>query len=85
MCSPLHFVVINDELLLQYFYREELARNLFFGEHHFSEVTFTENSQKVEVVETNFALWRFRGLFIRNGQLRGQWRRLNPLSAWNLE
>jgi len=52
---PLDFVILDDELLLQHLDRVQLSRRLLLGKHDFSEITLTEDSKEIEIVQTNLA------------------------------
>ena len=52
--SPLHFIIVNDELFLQNFDRIEVVCLLLFRQHNLSEVTLTQHGKKIEIVQTNF-------------------------------
>ena len=54
--SPLDFIIVDDELLLQHLNRIQAARLLLFCQHDLAEVTLTKHSKEVEVVEANFPL-----------------------------
>ena len=52
--SPLHFIIVNDELFFQNFDRIEIVCLLLFRQHNFSEVTLAKNREEIEIFETNF-------------------------------
>lgn len=52
LCA-LDFVILDDEFLLQNFDGIELLSRFCLCKHNLSEVAFTQNSQKIEVVESN--------------------------------
>lgn len=53
--SPLHFVVLDNELLLQHLDRIQAARHLLLRQHDFSEVALTQHRKEVEVVQADLA------------------------------
>ena len=70
----LHFIVLDDELLLQHFDGVQLFGRLCLGQHDFTEVTLTEHCEEVEVVETDAS----------PRALRVGWRRLLALFGYRL-
>ena len=61
-CGPLDFVIVDDELLLKHLDGIQAATLLLFCQHDLTKVALTEHGQKVEVIQTNFALARRRAL-----------------------
>ena len=53
---PLDFIILDDELLLQHLDGVQLSRRFFFGKHDLTEITLTEHSEEVEVVQPNLSL-----------------------------
>lgn len=47
------FVVLDNELLLEHLDSVELSRSLCFSKHDLAEVTLTEHSKEVEMIEAN--------------------------------
>ena len=62
--TPLNFVVVNDELLLEHLDRIQAVCLLLLRQHDLSEVTLTEHSEEVEVVEADLPLPRGRPLLL---------------------
>ena len=54
--TPLDFIVVDDELFFQHFDGIQVVRLLLFGKHDFTEVTLTQDSKEVKVVQTDFPL-----------------------------
>ena len=54
--TPLDFIVVDDELFFQHFDGIQVVRLLLFGQHDFTEVTLTQDSKEVKVVQTDFPL-----------------------------
>lgn len=48
--GTLHFIVLDNELLLQHLDGIQLAGALCFSQHDLSEITFSKNSKEVEVI-----------------------------------
>ena len=53
--KPLHFVIVNDKFLLQNLNRVEAVGFLLFRQHDFSEISFSEHGQEVEVIQPHLA------------------------------
>jgi hypothetical protein len=51
--DTLDFVVLDNELLLEHLDSVELSRSLCFSKHNLTEVTLTEHSKEVEMIEAN--------------------------------
>jgi hypothetical protein len=49
----LHLIVLNDEFLFQHFDGIQLFRALGLSKHDLSEVTLSEHSKEVEMIEPN--------------------------------
>ena len=75
--GTLHFIVLNDELLLQHLDSIKLLGALGFGQHDLSEVTFTKDSQEIEVIQANPDLGLLRwSIFFYSNLLLHYWHRL---------
>jgi hypothetical protein len=48
----LHFVVLNDEFLLQHLDGVQLLRALGLSKHDLSEVTLSEHSKEIEMIKS---------------------------------
>lgn len=55
MDTPLDFVIVDYELLLQHLDRIQAIRLLLLRQHDLTEVTLPEHSKEVEVVEANLS------------------------------
>ncbi len=64
--SPLDFIVIDDELLLQNLDRVQTVRSFLFSQHDLAEVSFPKDCEEVEVIESNLPLlcYRSRGVLL---------------------
>ena len=54
--GALYFIILDDEFLLQNLDGIQLAGALGFSQHDLSEVTLSENSKEVEVIQSNASL-----------------------------
>lgn len=48
-----HFIILDDEFLLQYFDCIKLLRALGLCQHDLTEVTLTKDSKEVEVIQSD--------------------------------
>lgn len=84
-----NLVVLNDKLFLEYFDGIQVLGLLGLRKHDLTEVTLTEHSQEVEIIQTNAAAtlwlrWSWSdslALDWSNGLL---WRRLWLIDCWDL-
>lgn len=49
-----HLVILNDKLLFENLDGVKLLRRLGLRQHDLSEISFTEDSQEIEVIKANF-------------------------------
>jgi hypothetical protein len=52
---PFHFIVVDNELLLQHLDRIQAVCLLLFRQHDFTEISFSENSKEIKVIQPDLS------------------------------
>ena len=55
-CVPFHFIVVDNELLLQHLDGIQIVRLFLFRQHDFTEISLSEHRKEVEVIQPDLPL-----------------------------